>query len=653
MLSGRPVKEKEEIQKVLLAQQAQTAAFRKQEHQAVNEVAERERQFLSRISKLQTQLQETKDEVARSHQESVDLQKALRLAAEKLSSANASEAAARAEAEETRSRMSDMHMEIQTLRARLYGEKGVRLDALAGGGAAPRAAPGSAEHHEDDVITSIVTGAVPAARDAAGVTEGRAAASRHAREQLKQLLFFVNSQLKEDLANFRSGGDDEEAINETRDLIGRRRALMTKLETALYDLMGGSGLKPLGGGGGGGGGGGLGLGGPLALGGGGGGGGAGWAPRIQGDSLPRSVAVNELAIRPVLLTSGPAARWVLRPHDSPAPPDAAAAAPTGGEAEEEGLRWVAGESLMMIVEAVDENGSVDTDYDSVVLVETETHVSGRGLVRVTSGVGIVMITSKKAGGIDISLTDGGFSVMEVPPPFAVNFVGGTPAKMAFTPEVPEAVAGDAVPVMVEVHDRFGNRCEIDCEVSLAASHGAEFGDGPIALEAGVATIDLVSTLAATVSLQAVSVTGEMAEDIPEEGFSTVAYVRYVPGGAAVVQLSLPPNAPDPIAGERTKLLVTVADKNGNSVPDSTIAADLKVEAGPIGNASVERSGAASIADGTGEVWVRSETATEPTEFWLSGAAPGGLAIMHTEDEPFVATWTAGKSALLGLFAPET
>ena len=32
--------------------------------------------------------------------------------------------------------------------------------------------------------------------------------------------------------------------------------------------------------------------------------------------------------------------------------------------------------------------------------------------------------------------------------------------MAFTPEVPEAVAGDAVPVMVEVHDRFGNRCEV-------------------------------------------------------------------------------------------------------------------------------------------------------------------------------------------------
>jgi len=150
----------------------------------------------------------------------------------------------------------------------------------------------------------------------------------------------------------------------------------------------------------------------------------------------------------------------------------------------------------------------------------------------------------------------------------------------------------------------------------------------------------------------VSVTGAMAEDIPEEGFSTVAYVRYVPGGAAVVQLSLPPNAPEPIAGERTKLLVTVADKNGNSVPDSTIAADLKVEAGPIGNASVERSGAASIADGTGEVWVRSETATEPTEFWLSGAAPGGLAIMHSEDEPFVATWTAGNIAQFGLFLPE-
>ena len=33
---------------------------------------------------------------------------------------------------------------------------------------------------------------------------------------------------------------------------------------------------------------------------------------------------------------------------------------------------------------------------------------------------------------------------------------------------------------VELQDRFDNRCaDVECEVVLAASHGAEFGDGPV------------------------------------------------------------------------------------------------------------------------------------------------------------------------------
>jgi len=108
-----------------------------------------------------------------------------------------------------------------------------------------------------------------------------------------------------------------------------------------------------------------------------------------------------------------------------------------------------------------------------------------------------------------------------------------------------------------------------------------------------------------------------------------------------------------IAGQRTKLLVTVADKNGNPVDSSNLAADLKVVAGPIGNASVERGGSCSIADGTGEVWVCSESAVEPTQFWLTSNAAGdtigGLMIRHTEDEPFEAMWTSGAVAQFGLY----
>lgn len=91
----------------------------------------------------------------------------------------------------------------------------------------------------------------------------------------------------------------------------------------------------------------------------------------------------------------------------------------------------------------------------------------------------------------------------------VTFVGGAPAKIALKPDLEEgatATAGDPVPVLVEVHDRFNNRCaDVDCEVVLAASHGAEFGEGPIQLENGEATIQLVSTVAATVSLSVLQV----------------------------------------------------------------------------------------------------------------------------------------------------
>ena len=38
---------------------------------------------------------------------------------------------------------------------------------------------------------------------------------------------------------------------------------------------------------------------------------------------------------------------------------------------------------MMAVEAVDEMGVVDADFDAVVLLQCEDHVQGRGLVRVT------------------------------------------------------------------------------------------------------------------------------------------------------------------------------------------------------------------------------------------------------------------------------
>ena len=68
-------------------------------------------------------------------------------------------------------------------------------------------------------------------------------------------------------------------------------------------------------------------------------------------------------------------RWVLRAYDAPpdTPRTAAAKAEararaieTGDDEYAETLDWTAGETLMMAVEAVDEMGVVDTDFDAVV-----------------------------------------------------------------------------------------------------------------------------------------------------------------------------------------------------------------------------------------------------------------------------------------------
>ena len=569
-------------------QQAEAEAV-ENERRAVNAVAERERKMNQQISQLTLQLRDKDDEIVRLNRTGQDLQKALRLAAEKLSQATAQEQGARAELQDARLRLQDAQSDIQTLRARLYGEKGVILGKH-GGPTAVR--QDSASKHEDDVISAMIKGTV-GGLDGKGQQEGRALASRFARQQLKRLLQFSKGQLSEELSECRSKQGEE--AQEMFEGIGKRRGLIEKLESALYELMGGPpmALRTLPGGASG-----------VGMGSGGGGAAAigGWQPKVNGQSLPRSVAVDEAGTKPILLASGPATKWVVRPRDllAPAAADNAAAAPTGTGEDGDPMPWVVGDTCVMAIEAVDEAGSVDIDYDGVVLLETEAHVTGRGLVRVTKGVGLVHLSAKKAGEVELNLQDGGFTAMEPPNPFLVNFVAGPPAKVGFKPEEPQAVAGDGVPVVVEIQDSFDNICEkVSCEVVLAATHGADFGEGPILIEEGTTTVELISERAATVGLSCLTVKATDFE-ISDAGLSTTAYVRYVPGQAQCVQISLPEGAA-PIAGQRTKLLVTVADKNGNIVPTSALSADLVVEPGRIGNASVERNGAVHIADGTGEV----------------------------------------------------
>lgn len=62
----------------------------------------------------------------------------------------------------------------------------------------------------------------------------------------------------------------------------------------------------------------------------------------------------------------------------------------------------------------------------------------------------------------------------------------------------------------------------------------------------------------------------------------------------------------------------------------------------------------SLVDGVGEVCVRSETAREPTLFWLSADEPTpALRLRHTAEQPFECLFVPSTPAQLGLHLPST
>ena len=141
MMTLRSTKEEDAIANLLREQQAQQMSALEQERRAVNEVAERERQMLAHIATMQTQLAEQQEEVDRARKAEEDLHKALRLAAERLSGVTSSEQGLRSELDKTRQQLADASIEIQHLRARLFGEKGVRLEPLRAGADLQPSAP--------------------------------------------------------------------------------------------------------------------------------------------------------------------------------------------------------------------------------------------------------------------------------------------------------------------------------------------------------------------------------------------------------------------------------------------------------------------------------------------------------------------------------
>ena len=229
MVTFQPVKEKQVIEQ-------HERALRAAQRQTSSASGRRSTRWRSASANARANVQpagpaqEAHEEVERREKAEGDLHKALKLAAERLSVRPAPRVGC-AQLDDTKTKLADAMMEVQHLRARLYGEKGLRLDkADQGGPPIGMQKPNT----DDQVIDALVTGAAPAAPQG-GNPEERQSASRHAREQVKRLLSFVKKQLGEDLSQWRGYGDAPPA--ELTDQIAAEGALR-KLEGALHELLG-------------------------------------------------------------------------------------------------------------------------------------------------------------------------------------------------------------------------------------------------------------------------------------------------------------------------------------------------------------------------------------------------------------------------------
>jgi hypothetical protein len=73
----------------------------------------------------------------------------------------------------------------------------------------------------------------------------------------------------------------------------------------------------------------------------------------------------------------------------------------------------------------------DHDFDGIVFVDAPSYVVGRGLMRITAGVGTCTLSSNKGGQINLFLTSGGHSHMEPLPCLPVIFDGAEPRALRF------------------------------------------------------------------------------------------------------------------------------------------------------------------------------------------------------------------------------
>ena len=383
--------------------------------------------------------------------------------------------------------------------------------------------------------------------------------------------------------------------------------------------------------------------------------GVGFSVRVHGDMLPRSVAVNDSTIRPILLASGPAVRWVLRQYD--APPDTpntqalsqeARRCRSGRRGRGGADRRVAGETLMMVIEAVDDSGTVDVDFD-VVCFSTRGARRGAWAGQGRQGARLRPARHHQVGGGDPELRDGGFD--DGTAAADSRRLQGWPAgdDRLHTGEAGgDGGRGDR-------RERRGARPLDNVSPTskargpAAATHGATWGDEPVKLEAGVAQIDLVSEQAGTITLSCVGVTGDKAEMFPN-GLSNVAHLRYTPGNAACSAL---------LPTVRSVSASPASARSSQRSPTRTATRSSRRTWRPTSRSSRahwqrERRARWLVPDRRRRGGGCTRRRPRSHQFWITSSAAGGMVvavIRHTEDEPLRGDVDRGGIAQFGLYLP--
>ena len=709
-----------------------------QDQAALKMLLDRERKQAAQIQDQRAEMDVLQKQLDAQKLNEAQLRRALSLGADRLAKAQQVELELRRELEEQGTTIHNYQMEVQDLTYRLRDEKGVgpQLKFVRKLQLAAKMRPAKdllGDASADKPFTSIAAIPQPGAAGLAPV-EGRgpqaallapfsgaggggggagamgaaaaggAADVRLRREQTKRLLHFLKGRLGQDLEAWKAAGS---APGPQSDAIGTRRALVASLEATLQ-VTGTPGTD---------GGAGVGSSGDTGA--------KGVTMQIRGETLPRSLAMNESSISPLLFTSGPAAKWSLKAPqadkeiEEKAAAEAAAAAAAkgakggaaagkagakGGAAAKKGAaaakggaaaakggkagagaadgpsetRWQAGRRLTVVASAKDATDELDSDLDTVVLLEGPEDVEGCGLVRVVAGKAEVPLMCTRSGPVTLMMYDGGFSSMAPPQPLTVEFFGGPATSVTFAiatddkaPLVaaaaaaparggkpgaaaagggagakdggpPMTLAGKEVKVWVRLVDQHGNTSPEVAEavVDVRCSHDAT-GGGLVQLADGEGSIMLCSQVAGRVEVSAAGVEGSpRALDL-----SRRLLVPFGSGDPSTVAIRLSPTA-KALAGELTRLQVFAADAHGNPAPKS-VGGEVVVAARP--PATVERGGAVTIVDGEGEVWVRSED--DVSMFYLlPGTMPQGLTALHTEQNPFELRCEAGAVRQLGLYA---